>query len=767
MNRTIEVLVGGLAIYKTDMKKHKTARWHKAHQHVPVLAHLGELLIGVIVLAAAQNFWAVLVGANPDITPPSIPTSLALTGRSATEIDISWAASTDDVGVTGYHVFRNAAQIATTVDPNYSDLSLTPNTSYVYTISAFDAATNESAQSSGLTAATLADTSPPSVPGNLHQTGQTTSSISIAWNASSDNVGVTGYDVYRNGALVRSQPGTTYTDTGLAVYTGYVYTIAAHDAANNGSNLSATLNAGTAPDTTAPSVPDNLRKTSSTVSSISLAWDAATDDVGVTGYHVYRSGTLIASVGGTSYTDSGLNVSSSYTYTVQAYDAASNNSAQSAPYNTTSSNDTTAPTIPSSVHATSTLDTSISIAWTASTDDVAVTGYKVYRGGSLLGTTTSTSYDDTGLTPVTQYDYTIKAYDAAANDSAVSAAFSDTTAYDTTAPTIPANLQSSAITDTTISLSWSAATDNVAVTGYDLYRGNAIITTTTGTNFTDTGLGVNTSYTYRIRAHDGSNNNSAQSSPVTISTIPDTVAPATPAGLASPSATTTSIDLTWNAATDDASPSSAISYNLYRNGVLLVTQSGTSYTDTGLRYNTMYHYTVSATDAAVNESPKSAVVDVATLPDTTAPVVAITGPGNGQSLQLTFAINATASDDLDLRRVEFYVDSTLISTVAAAPFGLNWNSYAVHNGAHTITAKAIDGSGNFSSQSVSIAINNPPPPITGDLNGDHKVNIYDLSILLSHFNKPGTGDFNNNGKVDIFDLSTLLARFGNDNSSYQ
>jgi chitodextrinase len=761
------VLVGGLAIYKTDMKKHKTARWHKAHQHVPALAHLGELLIGIIVLAAAQNFWAVLAGANPDITPPSVPTSLVLTGRSATEIDISWAASTDNVGVTGYHVYRNAAMVATTVDPNYSDLSLTPNTTYVYTISAFDAATNESAQSSGLTAATLADTSPPSVPGNLHQTGQTTSSISIAWNASSDNVGVTGYDVYRNGALVRSQPGTTYTDTGLAVYTGYVYTIAAHDAANNGSNLSASLNAGTAPDTTAPSVPDNLRKTGSTVSSISLAWDAATDDVGVTGYHVYRSGSLIASIGGTSYTDNGLNVSSSYTYTVQAYDAAANNSAQSAPYNTTSSNDTTAPTIPSSVHATSTMDTSLSIAWTASTDDVAVTGYKVYRGGTLLGTTTSTSYNDTGLTPVTQYDYTIKAYDAAANDSAASATFSATTAYDTTAPSVPANLQSSAITDTTISLSWSVATDNVAVTGYDLYRGNAIITTTTGTNFTDTNLGVNTSYTYRIRAHDGSNNSSAQSSPVTISTIPDTVAPATPTGLASPSSTTTSIDLIWNATTDDASPPSAISYNLYRNGVLLVTQSGTSYSDTSLRYNTSYHYTVSATDAAVNESPKSAVLDVATLPDTTAPVVAITGPGNGQSLQLTFAINATASDDLDLRRVEFYADSTLISTVATAPFGLNWNSYAVHNGAHTITAKAIDGSGNFSSQSVTIAINNPPPPITGDLNGDHKVNIYDLSILLSHFNKPGAGDFNNNGKVDIFDLSTLLARFGNDNSNYQ
>ncbi len=65
-----------------------------------------------------------------------------------------------------------------------------------------------------------------------------------------------------------------------------------------------------------------------------------------------------------------------------------------------------------------------------------------------------------------------------------------------------------------------------------------------------------------------------------------------------------------------------------------------------------------------------------------------------------------------------------------------------------------------------VNLTNPPPPINGDLNGDHKVNIYDLSLLLSHWNKAGSGDFNNNGKVDIFDLSVLLARYGQDNSNY-
>ena len=749
------------------MKIQNASQWHSAYPHIPTLSHVGELLIAVIVLAAAQNFTALVVGANPDTTAPSVPTSLQMTSRSATEIDISWAASSDNVGVTGYHVYRAAALVATVVDPNYADLSLTPNTNYTYTVAAFDAAANESLPSAGLGASTLADTSAPSIPSNVHQTGQTTSSITIAWNASSDNVGVTSYDIYRNGSLVRSQPGTSYTDTSLGVYTGYAYTIAARDAANNGSNLSAQLNAFTAQDITAPTVPDMLHRTTSTVSSISLAWNASTDDVGVTGYRVYRSGSLLVTTGGTIFTDTGLSASSSYTYTVSAYDASSNASSQSAPFATTSSNDTTAPTIPANLRASSTKDTSLAIAWDASTDDVGVTGYKVYRDGALIGTSATTTYADTGLTPVTQYDYTVTAYDAANNSSVASAVFHATTAYDTTAPTIPSNLMATDVTDTTIRVIWSTSSDNVGVTGYDLYRGSALISSMTGTSYTDTGLTINALYSYRVRAHDGAGNNSLQSTALSVSTLPDRVAPSTPTNVASLTQTVQSIDLTWNASTDDAAMTSELTYSLYRDGVFVRTQSGLSYSDSGLHYNRVYHYQITATDPSGNISSLSPMLSVTTLPDTTAPMVAITSPVDGQTAKLTFTVAAVASDDLELNRVEFFVDSTRIAVVLSAPYSFSWNSYAVHNGTHVFMARAYDASGNAASQSVSISVINPPPPITGDLNGDHRINIYDLSILLSHFNKTGAGDFNNNGKVDIFDLSVLLSHFGLDNSNYQ
>lgn len=737
---------------------------HRVLMHLPFMMHRVELVVAVIVLTLGQNLWAVAVGANPDITPPSVPTGLSMAARSATTIDLTWTASTDDVGVVGYHVFRGGAQVGDVTTNAFSDSGLSPNTGYSYTVSAYDAIPNESAQSSALVASTLADTLPPSTPTNVHQTGQTTSSITIAWNASPDNVATTGYEIYRNGSLVRSQAGTTYTDTGLAVYTGYTYNVLAYDAAHNASNLSPTLFTSTAPDVTAPSVPDNLHKTGSTISSITLAWDASTDDVGVAGYKVYRDGVLVGSPGGTTFTDTGLSVSSSYTYTIKAADAAGNVSAASAPYSTSSSSDTTAPSTPTNLRTTSVLDTSIGLAWNASTDDVAVTGYKVYRNGTLIGTTAAgtTSFTDSGLSPVTNYTYTVRAFDAAGNVSPNSAALSTTTAYDTTAPSVPANLGSPSQTDTSISLTWDAATDNVGVDGYDVYRGGTLITTTYTTNYTDSGRAVNTNYTYRVRAHDASGNNSAQSIPFSVNTLPDAVAPSNPTNLTSNAQTTTSVSLMWDPATDDVA---VTGYRVYRDGTLVGSTASTAYTDTGLHYNTTYHYTVSAVDANPNESLASNTLTTNTLPDTVTPTVSLTAPPAGNNM-LTFTISATASDDLDLNRVEFYADSTRIATIYSAPFSFNWNSYAVHNGGRTITAKAFDATGNYASSAVVINVTNPPPPIVGDINGDHKVNVLDLSALLSHWNRPGSGDFNNNGKVDIFDLSVLLSHFGNDNSNY-
>ncbi|MBN1313318.1 MAG: glycoside hydrolase family 9 protein, partial [Anaerolineae bacterium] len=183
--------------------------------------------------------------------------------------------------------------------------------------------------------------------------------------------------------------------------------------------------------------------------------------------------------------------------------------------------DTEAPTIPTNLASPSQTATSISLSWTASTDNVGVTGYTIYRGSAQVGTSIATSYTDTGLTPDTVYSYTVRASDAAGNVSAASGALSVSTQEeggDTEAPTAPTNLTSPSQTSTSISLSWTASTDNVGVTGYTICRGGTQVGTSTTTSYTDTGLTPDTAYAYTVRARDAAGNISAASGALSVST---------------------------------------------------------------------------------------------------------------------------------------------------------------------------------------------------------------------------------------------------------
>lgn len=186
-------------------------------------------------------------------------------------------------------------------------------------------------------------------------------------------------------------------------------------------------------DTQAPTVPTNLTATTVSWTQINLSWTASTDNIGVKIYKIYRDGgtTPIATPTDVIYNDIGLTASTAYSYTVSACDAAGNCSAQSAMASaTTSPPDAQAPTVPTNLTATTASSTQINLSWTASTDNVGVTGYKIYRdgGGAPIATPTGTTYNNTGLTASTLYSYTVSACDAAANCSAQSVAASATTA---------------------------------------------------------------------------------------------------------------------------------------------------------------------------------------------------------------------------------------------------------------------------------------------------------------------------------------------------
>lgn len=286
---------------------------------------------------APQNgqAWVMLLtafkGVSADSIPPTTPTSFSATSTSPSQVVLSWTASTDNIGVAGYKVFRNGNQVGSATGTSYVDSGLTPATLYSYGVSAFDGAGNNSSQAT-TTAMTQADVTPPSVPANLSAQAVSTSQINLAWSASTDNIGVSGYRVFRDGLLIATTSALTFQNTGLATGTTYSYAVSAFDAAGNSSATSSSAIATTfAPDTTPPSVPSNLQASGVTGTSLDFLWSASTDNVGVAGYQVYRNDTQVATTTVTNYHDALLTPSTTYQYTVSAFDGAGNVSATAIP----------------------------------------------------------------------------------------------------------------------------------------------------------------------------------------------------------------------------------------------------------------------------------------------------------------------------------------------------------------------------------------------------------------------------------------------------
>jgi len=397
------------------------------------------------------SYWAMQIVAfkadagSVDTTPPSVPANLSAAAVSASQVNLSWTASTDNVGVTGYRVYRNGAQIGTTTQTSFPDTGLLAGTGYTYTVSAYDAAGNSSAQSAPATATTLPapDTTAPTVPTNVSATAVSTSQISVTWNASTDNVGVTGYAVYRDGAQVGTSAQPGYQDTGLSPNTTHSYTVAAYDAAGNTSAQSAPVSVTTLspPDTTPPTVSVTSPSAGSTLTGIVNVSATAGDNVGVSRVEFSVDGQLVNTDTSSPYgfsLDTTTLANGSHTITATAFDAAGN--AGTSAVNVTVSNsqpDTTPPSAPTDLAASLVSASAVSLTWTASTDNVGVTGYLVLRNGAQIGTSSGTSYSDGSVAASTSYGYTIEAVDAAGNVSAPSSTLSVTTPAPPAGPVYP------------------------------------------------------------------------------------------------------------------------------------------------------------------------------------------------------------------------------------------------------------------------------------------------------------------------------------------
>jgi chitodextrinase len=436
----------------------------------------------------------------PDSIKPSAPSNLnGATGPG--QVVLTWDGSTDNVGVTGYRIYRNGTQVGSVLGnlTTFTHTNLQSGDSD-YTVRAIDAAGNLSDPSNTATV-NIPDAEAPTAPWWLRATAGT-GQVELRWFGSSDNVAVAGYRIYRNG----TQVGTVDSSARLYVDTGVVgslsYTVRAFDGAGNLSTASNTATA-TVADSVKPTAPSALSGTG-TPGQVVLNWTGSTDNVGVTGYRIYRNGTQVGSALGnlTTFTHTNL-TSGTYSYTVRAIDAAGNLSDPSNAASVTVP-DSTKPSKPGSLKATAGTGQAV-LTWKASTDNVAVTGYRIYRGTTQVGAVAGNvlTYTDTGV--VGSLSYTVRAIDAAGNLSDPSNTATVTVA-DSVKPTAPGSLAATGGAGQAV-LTWTAASDNVAVTGYRVYRGTTQVASV-GANvltYTNTGLAAGT-YSYTVRAIDAAGN---------------------------------------------------------------------------------------------------------------------------------------------------------------------------------------------------------------------------------------------------------------------
>jgi chitodextrinase len=573
--------------------------------------------------ASTSNLWegkftstavayAQAIAVTPDVTSPGAPAGLTAYTISNNSIQLTWTASTDNTGVAGYKVYRDGTLVGTTAYLFWQDIGLAANTTYTYTVAAYDIIGNTSA-AAPVTARTnsAADTTPPSVPGPVMGAPMSAVQIELSWGRSTDNVRVVAYKVFRNNVQINQVNATVYSDSGLTPGTTYSYAVAAVDNTGNVSALTAPVQVFTAPaDSQPPSTPSRMSATAGR-DIVYLSWTPSSDNIAVTGYDIFRDNVKIATSPSFTYQDTTVTGSTSYTYKVQAFDANGNVSGFPAPVTVTTP-DTLPPSVPGTPTATPVSTTQIKVSWPAAVDNIKVAGYKIFRNGVYVTSWGLTQYLDSELTPSTSYSYTIVAVDTSANESAASAAAgASTQTPDTTPPATPVIESATAVSTTQIVLRWTASTDNNSLAGYHVYRNGTKVASVVATGWMDSALTPSTTYSYTVVAVDAVGNMSPSSAPVSGTTLtpPDKTVPSVPTGVQATALAPNRVSVQWAQSTDNVA---VTGYKIFRNGILIAVSPASPFTDNLVIPNTTYTYAIAAYDAGGNTSGKSAVSTVTT-----------------------------------------------------------------------------------------------------------------------------------------------------------
>ena len=446
-----------------------------------------------------------LQSSSSDNEAPTEPSALIATSVRSTGIDLSWVPSTDNTGVSGYKVYRDGVDIASIKAAMYTDTGLVPSTSYTYNIRAFDSAGNMSGPSNTITVVTLEpDMEAPTAPANLTAEAVSTNQINLSWLPSNDNLGVKGYRIYRNEIEVVSvgHDANNYSDMGLLESTSYIYYVKAIDESGNlseASNIVAVKTKGSGilnPAADAHIDSSNINSNYGSSNTIEVYKDATMEKRGLIRFDM--SGI------------DGNNVSSAVLSLKKYYWG---NTVEVVAIYPLSDDDWTEGGVKWS-NQPGMGDTLLATSISGSVVNFDITNYVnerlksdklvslgiVINGGSGRASFYSRNHGTASSRPVlTLSDITTEPE------------------RDIEPPSVPGGLKAVPVSGTQITLNWNESTDNVGVTGYNIYRNNQVIGVVTSPSYNDINLSEAVTYSYYITALDGAGNMSGASSSVSIS----------------------------------------------------------------------------------------------------------------------------------------------------------------------------------------------------------------------------------------------------------
>ncbi|MFD9947732.1 fibronectin type III domain-containing protein [Nonomuraea sp. NPDC059023] len=503
------------------------------------------------------------------------------------------------------------------------------------------------------------------------------------------------------------QPGT-YDVTGATQVTFRYTRDSSADAGSNAVWIDEVTFDVTPPDPTPPTAPPNVRVTSMSPSDFALAWDAATDNVAVTGYGVYKDGVKQGGdAPGLTRALTGLTAATSYTLAVDAVDAAGNRSPQtsitqqtpgppaggdagrtrtfvgltpgqtylvevdavdtvgnrSAKASLSASTDADPPTVPGNLRVTSVSGTQISVAWDASTDAVTgVAGYGVYLGSvQVEDVHPGLGWTFGSLTPGQTYLVEVDAVDGAGHRSAT-ASLSVQAEVDVSPPTVPGNLRVTGGSPYTLDVTWDASTDPGGLAGYGVY----VDSTKQGPDQLPrvrafTGLTPSTTYLVEVDAADASGNRSlkAQLTHVTPADLP----PAPPGNLRSTAVSYTGWTVAWDPAVDDVQ---VTGYDITVNGAPAATNAAVlTHSMSGLPDDTPYVVRVWAVDHIGQRSTAAAELTVTTLDDTDPTTPSLTTEAGENTIAVAWG---ASSDDFGVVGYEVLLDGEVVHTTPGVDY---------------------------------------------------------------------------------------------------